>query len=105
MEDVLDLYEEPYDRKSPTVCLDEKPAVLHADVQAPVAVEPGKSERIDSEYERKGTRNLFVLVEPRACWRHVEVTAQRTMQDYEKRVRLPRRFFLPTRLLHSHGAG
>jgi hypothetical protein len=70
MEDVLDLYEEEYDRKSPTVCLDEKPVVLHADVQPLVPVEPGQPERVDYEYERKGTRNLFVMVEPLAGWRH-----------------------------------
>ena len=87
MEDVLDLYEEDYDPQYPTVCLDEKPVVLHADVHPPVPVEPGQPERVDYEYERKGTRNLFVMVEPLAGWRHVEVTAQRTMQDYAKVVR------------------
>jgi hypothetical protein len=87
MEDVLDRYEEEYDPQSPTVWLDEKPVVLHADVQPSVPVEPGKPERIDYEYERRGTRNLFVVVEPRAGWRHVEVTEQRTMQDYAKIVR------------------
>jgi len=87
MEDVLDLYEEPYDPQYPTVCLDEKPVVLHADVQPPVPVEPGHAERVDYEYERRGTRNLFVMVEPLAGWRHVEVTEQRTMQDYAKVVR------------------
>jgi hypothetical protein len=87
MEDVLDLYEEPYDPHYPTVCLDEKPVVLHADVHPPVPVEPGRPQRVDYEYERKGTRNLFVMVEPLAGWRHVEVTAQRTMQDYAKVVR------------------
>jgi hypothetical protein len=87
MEDVLDLYEEPYDPQYPTVCLDEKPVVLHADVHPPVPVEPGKPERVDYEYERKGRRNLFVMVEPLAGWRHVEVTEQRTMQDYAKIVR------------------
>ncbi len=71
----------------PSVCLDEKPVVLHADVQPPVPVEPGKPERVDYEYERKGARNLFVMVEPLAGWRHVEVTEQRTMQDYAKVVR------------------
>jgi len=81
MEDVLDLYEEAYDPQYPTVCLDEKPVVLHADVQPPIPVEPGQPERADYEYERRGTRNLFVMVEPLAGWRHVEVTAQRTMQD------------------------
>jgi hypothetical protein len=87
MEDVLDLYEEEYNPCYPTVCLDEKPVVLHADVQPPIPVEPGQPERVDYEYERKGTRNLFVMVEPLAGWRHVEVTAQRTMQDYAKVVR------------------
>jgi hypothetical protein len=67
MEDVLDLYEEPYDPQYPTVCLDEKPVVLHADVQPPVPVEPGQPERVDYEYERRGTRNLFVMVEPLAA--------------------------------------
>lgn len=61
--------------------------VLHADVHPPVPVEPGKPERVDYEYERQGTRNLFVMVEPLAGWRHVEVIAQRTMQDYAKIVR------------------
>ncbi len=87
MEDVLDLYEEEYDPQYPTVCLDEKPVVLHADVQPPVPVEPDHPERVDYEYERRGTRNLFVMVEPLAGWRHVEVTAQRTMHDYAKIVR------------------
>jgi DDE superfamily endonuclease len=87
MEDVLDLYEEEYDPQYPTVCLDEKPVVLHADVQPLVPVAPGRPERVDYEYERKGTRNLFVVVEPLAGWRHVEVTARRTMQDYAKVVR------------------
>jgi hypothetical protein len=87
MEDVLDLYEEEYDRLYPTVCLDEKPVVLYADVHPPGPVEPGHAERVDYEYERRGTRNLFVMVEPLAGWRHVEVTEQRTMQDYAKVVR------------------
>ncbi len=83
----MDLYEEPYDPHYPTVCLDEKPVVLHATVSSPVPVEPGHPARIDYEYERKGTRNLFVMVEPLAGWRHVEVTTQRTMQDDARVVR------------------
>ncbi len=55
MEDVLNLYEEPYDPQYPTVCLDEKPIVLHADVHPPTPVEPGHPERVDYEYERKGS--------------------------------------------------
>jgi len=66
-----------YDPQYQNVCLDEKPVVLHVDVHSRVPVEPGKPERVDDEYERRDRRNLFVMVEPRACWRHVEVTAQR----------------------------
>jgi hypothetical protein len=87
MEDVLDLYEEAYDPQYATVCLDEKPVVLHADVQPPVPVAPGQPERVDYEYERRGTHNLFVVVEPLAGWRHVEATARRTMQNYARIVR------------------
>lgn len=79
MEDVLDLYEEEYDPHYLMVCLDEKPVVLHANVQPSVPVAPDRPERVDYEYERCGTRNLFVMVEPLAGWRHVEVTEQRTM--------------------------
>jgi transposase len=87
MEDVLDLYEEEYDPQYPTVCLDEKPVVLHADVWPSIPAAPGQPERVDYEYERRGTRNLFVMVEPLAGWRHVEVTEQRTKQDYARVVR------------------
>jgi hypothetical protein len=82
MEDVLALYAMPYDERYPTVCLDEKPVVLHADVRPGLPLAPGHVERRDYEYERHGTANLFVLVEPLAGWRHVDVTEQRTKQDY-----------------------
>jgi hypothetical protein len=57
MENVLDLYEEPYDRLYPTVCLDEKPVVLHANIHPPVPVEPGHAEQVDDGRERRSTRN------------------------------------------------
>jgi hypothetical protein len=87
MEDVLDLYDEPYDPRWPTVCFDEKPVVLHADVQPPIPMAPGQAERIDYEYERQGTANLFVLVEPLAGRRHITVTERRTKQDYAQQLR------------------
>ena len=87
MEDLLDLYEELYDAQYPTVCLDEKPVVLHADVHSPIPVELGQPVRVDYEYERKGTRNFFVMVEPLASWRHVEFTEQSTLQEYAKVIR------------------
>jgi len=87
MEDVLALYAMPYDARYPTVCLDEKPVVLHADVRAGLPLAPGHVECRDYEYERHGTANLFVLVEPLAGWRHVEVTERRTKRDYAKVLR------------------
>ena len=87
MEDVLDLYAEPYDPLYPMVCFDEKPVVFHAQVRPTVPTQPGQPERIDCEYERRGTANLFFLVEPLRGWRQVSVTAQRTKQDYAEQMR------------------
>lgn len=82
MENVLDLYEEEYDRRYPTVCFDEKLVAPEADVRPAEPMEPGQAERIDYEYERLGTANLFFFVEPLTGWRHVEMTAHRTKLDY-----------------------
>ncbi len=87
MEDVLALYAMPYDARYPTVCLDEKPVVLHADVRPSLPPAPKQVERRDYEYERHGTANLFVMVEPLAGWRHVAVTEQRTKHDYAEMLR------------------
>jgi transposase len=66
MEDVLEVLEKPYDPAQPVVCLDEKPVTLHADVRPPSPVKPGREARQDSEYERRGTANVFCAVEPKA---------------------------------------
>lgn len=87
MEDVLDLYAEPYDPAYPTVCLDEKPVVLHDQTRAPLPPKPGAVERRDYEYVREGTADLFVMVEPLAGWRHVAVTKQRTRRDFAECLR------------------
>jgi hypothetical protein len=87
MEDVLDLYSEDYDPRYPTVCLDEKPVVLHAETRPAQPETPGRRERRDYEYVRQGTANLFVLVEPLAGWRHITVTARRTKADYAAQLR------------------
>jgi hypothetical protein len=87
MEDVLDLYEEAYDPRYPTVCLDEKPVMLHEQTRPVHSVAPGRPERRDYEYVRQGTANLFVLVEPLAGWRHVAVTQRRTKADYAEQLR------------------
>lgn len=82
MEDVLTVYALPYDENYPQVCLDEKLVMLHADVVNPLPVQPGHSERVDYEYARVGTANLFVIVERLTGYRHVAVTARRTAIEY-----------------------
>ncbi|MHB8629106.1 MAG: IS630 family transposase [Aggregatilineales bacterium] len=86
MEDVLTTYALAYEADYPQVCLDEKLVTLHADVVEPLPVQPGQPERVDYEYERVGTANLFVMVERLAGYRHVEVTARRTAEDYARQL-------------------
>lgn len=86
MEDVLITYELPYDADYPQVCLDEKLVTLHADVVEALPVQPGQPERVDYEYERLGTANLFVMVERLTGYRHLEITARRTAQDYARQL-------------------
>jgi DDE superfamily endonuclease len=82
MEDVLDLYAEPYDPKRPTVTFDETSKQLIGETRPPLPAQPGHPARYDYEYKRNGTRNIFLFCEPQAGWRHVAVTAQRTMEDF-----------------------
>jgi hypothetical protein len=82
MEDVLDLYAEPYDEKRPKVNFDETSRQLIADTRAPLEVGRGQPRRYDHEYKRNGTRNIFIHCEPQAGWRHVEVTERRTKTDF-----------------------
>ena len=87
MEDVLDLYHEEYDRERPVVCFDETSKQLLGDVRPPVKAKPGRVERYDTEYQRNGTRNLFMFCEPKGGWRHVEVTGRRTAVDFAHRMK------------------
>ena len=80
----MDLYEEEYDPRYPKVCFDEKLVAPEADVRQALPMEPGQPERIDYEYERLGTANLFFFVDPFSGWRHVEMTEHRTKLDYAK---------------------
>lgn len=66
MEDVLEVYERPFNSQEPVVCVDEKPITLHADVRPASAAVPGREARRDNEYERRGTANVFCAVEPKA---------------------------------------
>jgi len=82
MEDILDLYHEPYDPLRPVVCFDECPVHLRGDGKAPLPAKPGRDARYDYTYKRNGTRNLFVYSEPLVGWREITVTNRRTKQDW-----------------------
>ena len=82
MEDVLEVYTRPYDKKRPQVCLDEASKQLVAEISQPIPAAPGQVERFDYEYECNGTANLFMLCEPLAGKRHVTVTDRRTKADF-----------------------
>lgn len=87
MESVLDLYEEPFDPQRPVVNFDETSKQLIEEKRVPLHAKPGHPERYDYEYQRHGVRNLFMFCEPLAGWRHIEVTEQRTMQDFAHQMR------------------
>ena len=82
MEEVLGLYEKPYDSHRPLVCMDETSKQLVRDVQTPLPPQPGHLARQDYEYERQGVCNLFIGFEPLHSQRHVQVTNQRTAIDW-----------------------
>ena len=82
MEDILDLYAEPYDPKRPLICVDERPCQLVDDVVAPIAMKPGSPKKEDNEYERNGTCSVFIAFEPLTGWRHLEIREHRKKVDY-----------------------
>jgi len=82
MEDVLDVYHRPRDPERPLVCLDEASKQLIKETRTPIAPAPGRPARVDYEYERNGTANLFMLFAPLEGWRHVSVTERHTAIDY-----------------------
>jgi hypothetical protein len=87
MEDVLEVYTRPYDPARPVVCFDEGGKQLIGDVRPPLPVRPGRPRRVDYEYTRNGTANVFMLFEPLKGWRHAAVTERRTNKDFAGMVR------------------
>ena len=82
MEDVLDLYAAPANPARPVVCFDESPQQLIGEVRAPLPPEPGAPPRQDTEYERKGVRNLMMICEPKRGQREVLITERRTKIEF-----------------------
>jgi transposase len=98
MEDVLDLYEEPYNPKQPVVAFDERPCQLLEDAREPLPAKPkpepnpeeksGTVTKQDYEYKRNGTTNVFMFFEPLRGWRHVEIVEHKTKQDFARAMKL-----------------
>src|SRR4030042_1122512 len=82
MEDVLEIYKRPYNSGIPIICMDEQPTQLIKETRMKIAVEPGKPERVDYEYERNGTAENFMFTEPLAGWRKVNIRQRRTSIDW-----------------------
>ena len=87
MEDVLEVYQRPFDPKRPLVCMDEISKQLPSDSRPPLPMQPGQPERYDYEYVRHGTANTFMFFAPLLSWRHLKVTAQRTRVDWAEAMR------------------
>ena len=87
MEDVLDVYERPYDEKRPLVCLDESNKQLIGETVKPIPATPGQPARVDHEYVRNGVMNLFMITMPLLGWRAVRATDRRTKLDFAEVVR------------------
>ena len=82
MEDVLDLYAEPFNEKRPKVNFDESSKQLIAETRTGLPAKTGRVQCYDYEYKRNGTRNLFMICEPQAGWSHVAITQRRTKVDF-----------------------
>ena len=87
MEDVLEVYRRPHDGTAPVVCMNEMPVQLTKETRQPIPAGPGRPRRIDYEYERNGTANIFMFVEPLAGFRQTQVTERRTRVDWAMALR------------------
>lgn len=82
MENILDLYEQPYDPAYPLLCFDERPCQLLGEVLVPVPMKPGQVKRQDYQYQRGGVCTVLIAFQPLTGWRFVQVRQQRTKKDY-----------------------
>lgn len=82
MEDVLNLYEQPYNPDNPLICFDERPCQLIDDVLQPLPMKEGQPKREDYHYERKGTCNVFIALQPHTGQRIVAVYQRKTHKEY-----------------------
>ncbi len=87
MENVLEVYQRPYDPRNPVVCMDETSKQLVKETRAPIGAGPGRVRCYDYEYERHGVANVFMFCEPLGGWRHVSITERRTKLDWAREIR------------------
>jgi DDE superfamily endonuclease len=100
MEDVLALYEKPYNAAEPVVCLDEKPVVLHRDLRGPTQAQPQQPAKRDYEYERCGTANVFCAVEPLAGRHFTWPTPNRSGKQFAKMLQRIAKAYPSARTIH-----
>jgi len=112
MEELLDLYEQPYDAKVPQVCFDERPCQLIGHQLAPLPMRPGSPRKEDYEYRRNGTCCVMLAVEPLRGRRMVRVLRHRTKKEYARFMKaLAQRYPHAKRIrlvqdnLNTHNAG
>lgn len=82
MEEVLETYEKPYDPACPVLCMDEQPVQLIKETRKPIEATAGHSRRVDYEYERAGTANIFMFAEPLSGWREATARESKTKVDW-----------------------
>ncbi len=95
MEDILDIYELPYNPMHPVVCMDEKPYQLLGETREPLPVRPCNDRKVDSEYTRNGTCSIFAFIEPLAGKHHVSVREHRTAVDWAEEIKYPADIMYP----------
>lgn len=88
MEDVLELYHEPYEPKFPVVCFDEMPYQMLKDVYEEIPMKPGSPRKTDYEYKRRGVCNIFMFFQPLMGWRKVVVRERKTKIDFAECVKM-----------------
>jgi len=100
MEDVLRLYAKDYDPAEPVVCIDERPVQLHAAARPAIPMRPGKASRIDYEYVRNGTANIFCVIEPKVGRRQTHATKNRKAKAFAQALRKIARRHPRTKTIH-----
>jgi len=100
MEDVLETYGRPHDATEPVVCIDERPVVLHEDARPGQPMLPGLPARTDYEYVRRGTANVFCIVEPKTGRRLTHATDRRTGKRFAQALRRIHRRYRRAKTIH-----